>query len=141
MQSAILNELTGDATLMASLTGGLYAAAAAGEVSRQDTPDAFDANGEIEPCGLLKMGATMPHGPYTHSQRQFFSVYLYERSGYTNVEAARKRIYALLHRGCVSPSEGGCWGIRHTDDVPDQRDAALGCSLIVCRYEAIYRRV
>lgn len=126
---------------MASLTGGLYAAADVGEISRQDTPAAFDANNEIEPCGLLRMGTTIPYGPYRHSQRQFFTVYIYERYGNTSIEAARNRLYTLLHRGCVSPSTGGCWEINHTGDIPDQRDTALDCSLIVCQYEAVYRRV
>lgn len=137
MRDAIEAVLTGDGTLMATLTGGVHTAT---EISRQDTPSAFDANSEIEPCGLLRFETISPIGPYEHSARLFFSVYLYERSGYTNIETARARIYTLLHRQRVTPSTGGCWQIEHADDVLDQEDTALGCSLAVSRYYATILR-
>lgn len=140
MRDAIYDLLSGDATLLATLTGGVYDAAQVGEISRQTTADAFDANGEILPCALLKLGTLAPVGPYVHSARLTVSIYLYELAGYVNVEAARERIYTLLHRQAVTPTSGECWEIVHTDDVLDVRDSALNCSLAISRFAATIRR-
>ena len=140
MRDAIYSLLSGDSTLMATLTGGLHQADEIGEISRQATPAAFDANQEIQPCGLIRFSSIAPTGPYVHSARLTFSIYLYELRGYTNIETARARIYTLLQQTSVTPSVGGCWEIRHTDDVLDTRDSALECSLAITRFEAIIRR-
>ena len=140
MRAAILDLLSGDSTLMATLTGGLYDAGSVGQISRQGTAAAFDANEEILPCGLLKFSSQGEFGPYEHSSRLFFSVMLYERVGYGSIETARARVYALLHRERVTPVSGGCWEIRHADDVLDVQDEALGCSLAVSRFWAVVNR-
>lgn len=137
MKSALYDLLSNDDTLMATLTGGLYKDV---EISRQGTPDAFDANGEIEPCGLLKMETQTPFGPHDHSARLFFSLLLYQRSGYGSTQAARERAYALLHRGRVSPAAGGCWQIFHADEVLNAEDDGLGCSLETSRFYAVVGR-
>ena len=137
MRDAIYDRLTGDATLMATLTGGLHTET---EITRQLTPTAFDDNDEIKPSGLLKMEASTPTGPYDHSQRQYFAVYLYQRSGYDSIDTAKDRVYTLLHRQRVTPATGSCWQIRHVGDTPDLRDEALGCNLAICRYMAVYAR-
>src|SRR4030042_7040958 len=140
MRSAIYALRSGDWTLMATLTGGLYEVVEVGEISRQTTPEAFDEAGEIRPCALLRFASITPTGPYTHSARLSFDLYFYERAGHEHLDAARERAYALLHRQAVTPTAGACWEIHHTDDVPDGRDTALGCSLAISRYEAIVRR-
>lgn len=137
MRDAIKTLLENDATLMAILTGGLHTAT---EISRQDTPGAFDASDEILPCALLQFGSETPVAPYPHGATLYFSLMFYERSGYTNIEAARARAYLLLHRQKVTPATGACWGIRHADDVLDQEDTALGCSLAISRYYGVIRR-
>ena len=137
MRDAIKTLLENDATLMATLTGGLHTKA---EISRQDTPTAFDANDEILPCALLHFGTQTPVGPYPHGSQLYFALMFYERSGYDNIETARARAYTLLHRQKVTPATGACWGIRHADDVLDQEDTALGCSLAISRYVATIRR-
>jgi hypothetical protein len=137
MRDAIFDVLDGDVTLGATLTGGVYTGV---EISRQGTPGAFDANGEIEPCGLLRFSTETPIGPHDHSARLFFSVMFYERAGYTSIEAARARVYALLHRQRVTPGSGGCWEIRHSDDVLDVEDEALGCKLAISRFYAVVNR-
>jgi hypothetical protein len=137
MRDAIKTLLENDATLMAILTGGVHTGT---EISRQDTPEAFDASDEILPCVLLQFGTAAPAGPYSHSSMLHFSLMFYERSGYENVEAARERAYVLLHRQKVTPAAGACWGIRHADDVLDQEDTALGCSLAISRYYGVIRR-
>jgi hypothetical protein len=137
VRDAIYDLLTSDSELMAILTGGLHTKT---EISRQNTPAAFDANDEIQPCGLLKFETQTPWGPHEHGSRLYFSVMLYQRSGYDDVEAARERLYQLLHRQKVTPSNGGCWEIQHAGDVPDVEDGALGCSLAVSRFVATVLR-
>ena len=137
MRDAVVAVLEGDETLMATLTGGVHTAT---EINRQLTPTAFDDNGEIEPCALVKFETEGPWGVHDHSARLFFSVMFYERSGYTSIETARARVYSLLHRQRVTPASGGCWEIRHSDDVLDQEDTALGCGLAVSRFYAIVKR-
>ncbi len=138
MITAVYDLLTADATLMATLTGGLYRAQ---EISRQTTPAAFDANRELLPCALLKQETATPWGPYANSGQLYMVLYCYERSGYANIEAARKRVYALLHRQKVTPSDGsGCYEVRHVNDVLDQEDAALGAAMALSRFVATVER-
>jgi len=137
MRTAISSLLSGDGTLTGTLTGGVYSAGTVGEISRQTTPDAFDANEEVEPCGLLRFETDAPWGVHDASARLYFAVLLYERVGSSAIDTARARIYALLHRQVVAPDgDGGCWEIRHAGDTLDQEDPALGCGLAVCRYVA-----
>jgi hypothetical protein len=128
MRSTITAKLTGDTTLMALLTGGLHTAT---EITRQLTPTAFDANGEIKPCALVKIEGESPVGPYDSSGRLFAVVYLYERTGYTTIDAALDRAFVLLN--LWKPS-GNVWQVRHADDARDLRDEALACSMGYGRY-------
>jgi len=134
IRSAIKSLLEADTTLMATLTGGVYGEA---EISRQATPAAFDANGEIEPCALLAVEADDPSGPFETSSRTFVTVYFYARSGYSAIDTALDRVFALLHRQRVS--DENVWEIRHAGDVRDQRDPALDCAMSMSRY-TVYRR-
>jgi hypothetical protein len=127
--------LEGDTTLMATLTGGVYGEAG---ISRQATPGAFDANGEVKPCALLAMEAEDPAGPFPTSSRAFVTVYFYARAGYAEIDAALDRVYALLHRQRVSNE--GVWDMRHAGDVRDQQDPALGCAMSMSRYQGYRRR-
>lgn len=139
MKTAIYNCLHDDVTLMAILTGGIYHDLT--EITRQAAPDAFDENKEIRPCGLIKLSSESPTGPYDHSQRLVVNIYFYERAGYDNIEAARARIFQLLHLQTLTPVNGGtCWQILHSNDIPDQEDQALRCSMALTRYGAIRGR-
>lgn len=138
MLTAIYNKLVADATLIASLTGGVHVTQ---EISRQTTPTAFDANKEMKPCALLKYSTATPVGPHDNSGRQFVQIYLYERHSYTSIEAARRRIYVLLHRTQATPVSGdGCYDIRHVGDVLGQQDSVLGSAMIVSRFAATIQR-
>jgi len=137
VREALYDLLSNDEQLMATLTGGLHTRT---EISRQNTPAAFDDSSEILPCALLKLETQTPWSPYTHGSRLYFSLLLYQRTGYEAIEAARLRLYTLLHGQKVGPSIGGCWQIRHSSDVPDVEDAALGCSLVISRFVATILR-
>lgn len=130
MRATITATLEADATLMAILTGGVHDGV---EISRQDTPGAFDANEEIEPCALVKLTTEVPDGPHDAGAVQYFNIFLYERSGFTNIDAARARIWTLLHKQKLG---SGTYEVAHADDVLDQEEPALGCSMARSRYMA-----
>ncbi len=136
LRDSVYNVLTGDATLMGILTGGLYDASAVGEISRQFTPNVFDANLEVLPCGLLRMDSMVPGAVYVRGAREFFSVLLYQFRGTADIENARTRIFDLLHDKRLS----GAWRVQHTDDVRDARDVVLNCGLLIVRFVGLVRR-
>lgn len=131
LRESVYDALNGDSTLMALLDGGLHTAV---EISRQNTPGAFDANKELLPCALLKFSTETPFGPFTHSARTLFNLMFYQRVGYDVINAARERAYALLHYQKIGED---VWEIDHADDVLDARDDALDVALVISRYYAI----
>jgi hypothetical protein len=132
--------LRADTALAALLLGGVHDGRAVGEVARDTTPTAFDASGELKPCGLLQPGGDVAQGPLPTSSRLSLSIYLYERAGTASIEPARLRIYTLLHRAVLAPASGGAWELAHTDDLLGRRDDALRSALIICRYRVYLRK-
>ena len=96
--------LEADATLMALLTGGVYAWETVGAegITRTTMAAAFDAANRILPCAVVKARpeierrAVFDPVVQSSSWRQTIEVWLYEFIGYTTIEAAATRIYALL---------------------------------------------
>ncbi len=134
LASDIHEELNGDATLAASLTGGVYVDTT---IDRQLTPEAFDANSELKPCALVKAETEQAVGPYARSSRQFIAVYFYELGSPDNIETARQRVYSLLHRQQIGT---GVWEIAWVDDVLGAEDPGIGACLIVSRYQVTRMR-
>jgi len=136
MQDAIKTTFEADGTIMALLTGGVHVT---GEISRQITPTAFDGSAEILPCCLIKEMDQVPTGDLetttSVSTRLRISVLFYQRSGYDVISQARARAFALLHRQRLD--QAGVWTLEWTDDVIEQRDGALGCSLEIARYVSV----
>ncbi|GIV73540.1 hypothetical protein [Caldilinea sp.] len=138
MIDAVVTLLQNDATLAAILTGGVHRAV---EISRQETPGAFDNNRELLPCALVKQESATSWGPHPHSGRLYIAVWFYQRRGYDAVEAARKRVYQLLHRRKLMPGDGsGCYEMRHAGDLLDAEEAELGVSMAMSRYVATVER-
>lgn len=129
MRAAIKAVLEGDGTLAGLLTGGVWAGT---EISRQLTAGAFDDDGEVLPCALVRLETGTPWGPYPSSGRLYVVVMFYERCGYEVIDAALERTYVLLHRSKVGGA--GVWEVTHADDVRDVEDGALGCSMGYSRY-------
>lgn len=98
--------LSADATLLATLTGGVYKRESTGieGITKQTTPAAFDTDGYPKPCALIAERATVPDGVVKDlmarvvSTRVTVEVYLYSDSsaGYGPLDTAFARIYALL---------------------------------------------
>lgn len=141
MIEAVLETLQGDAALASLLPGGVHGGM---EISRQATPDAFDAFREIRPCALVKATVRTPWGPYDHSARLYFVIYLYQQRGNETISQAAQRIYELLHRQKLTPALGdaadGCWEIVHADDALGLEDPALGLPMATSRYVATMLR-
>jgi hypothetical protein len=123
--------LQADGTLTGLLTGGIHAG---GTITRQDTPGAFDANIEVLPCALINIETEVQSGPYKGSTRAYMRVFFYQRSGYDVIDQALARVFTLLNRQKIGSKT---WEVRWADDVRDQREQALGCSLSMSRYEVI----
>ena len=104
-EDAIAAVLNADATLLATLTGGVYARGALGRagLTRETAAAAFDGTtGYLLPCAVVVERAEVPDGNVQDQDAQIASaaqiveVYVYEDAGYTNIDTALDRIYALL---------------------------------------------
>lgn len=135
MITAIYNLLVADATLASLLTGGVHNGLTVHEISRQNTPAAFDANKELKPCVLVKPETQTPWGPNRDSARLYVQLFFYQRFGYGSIEEAANRAYQLLHRARLTPAGGdGMAEILHADDLRGMEDQALGAAMITSRY-------
>lgn len=120
--------LAADAQMQSACPGGIHM----DEISRQKTPTAFDANGELLPCAVVRVSAETAAGPYRRSGQAFINVYFYQRTGYTAIDAGIARAFEILND--TRPGEN-IWEMRWVDDVPDQEDPVLQCSMAVSRYQ------
>lgn len=128
LRDDVLAALQADAKLNMLIPGGIYA----DEITRQETPDAFDANQEIKPCASIRHETETPLGPYATSSRVFVIINFYADDD-VSLDGARERVFTLLHRQKVGTN---VWIVEHTDDVLDQVDNGLGCGMAVSRYAA-----
>ncbi len=145
MIGAVANLLRADSLFMDGLIGGFYDSAgepSIDEVSRQTTPQAFDAETRVLPCGLLRYGVTTTDRRVSRGARLTMRLFLYQRGSRSVIEPARRRAFTLLHEQTVAlgPGEGTCYEIVHLDDDPGGEDDALKCKLIICRFQAALMR-
>lgn len=137
MVEDLISTLEANPTLLNYLTGGIYGDDVV-EISRQATPAAFDANGEILPCLLVRQGNRAPDGPYEHSTRAFIDLFFYQRGSLDAIQPAQEWVYWLLHREKAGVS--GAWEVRHVGDIPATEDPALSCNLMVSQYVVYWNR-
>jgi hypothetical protein len=106
--------LTVDVTLMAILTGGIFVYGNVGPegISRgsESTATAFDADGYLLPCALVKQRGEIPtndmvdYGEQMSSARQIVEIWYYQDTGYAALDSARARVRALLQGVTLSDS-------------------------------------
>lgn len=90
--------------IMATLTGGVFTKAEVGRdgITRNSAPGAFDANGYLKPCALVKQRGLVPDGAIRDgitqdvSAAQVIEIFVYEDGGYTSIDAALARIRDLF---------------------------------------------
>lgn len=135
MLNAIWDRLRGDPTLTGLLTGGVHNGQVVQEISRQNTPSAFDANKELLPCALVQMENETPTGPLRTSSALYVVVYFYQRFGHAAIQSAQLHAYTLLHRQVLAPTDGSRnFEIRHANTLLGMNDQALNCALAIGRY-------
>ena len=134
----VVGALQADGELASLLTGGIYGATQVEEISRQNTPEAFDANKEIKPCALVTIGTEVRAGPHHRGVATTMGVYFYQRFGYEIIDQAMQRTFEVLHEQRIGGD--GVWQIFFNINIPNQRDPALDCALGSQRYVA-YREL
>lgn len=133
--------MTGDATLMAILTGGVHKAGTVGieGITRDATPAAF-SGGYLLPCALVAQEGNVPTSDVVDyiaqhtSARQRVQIYLYQDSpGYTAIDAAYARLYILFQGHRFSDT----FDIRLANDNDRQRDigSLAGASMRVLDWQ------
>jgi len=128
----IKTALLADAPLVALLTGGIFNDVE--EISRVNTPGAFDANKEIKPCALIKHNTELPlRSGYLRAVNDPFTVYFYQRQGYNVIEQAMDLVFNDLNETNIGT---GVWSIEFDVAVKQQRDVALDCALGSLRFVA-----
>lgn len=125
--------LTGNAPLMAVLTGGVFNDVE--EISRHKTAGAFDSNKEIKPCALIKFNTEIPFSAakIANAVQTPLTIYFYERSGYANIESAMDMVFTLINDSQIGTN---VWRLEFDIAVYQQRDTALDCPLGSLRFVA-----
>lgn len=122
--------LEADTALMALLTGGIHVGVE--EITRQNTPTAFDANKEIMPCVLIKEGTELPlRSGFLRAVNAPVTLYFYQRQGFEVIEPAMDYAYTDLNEQKIG---SGVWNIEFDVRVNQQRDTALDCALGSLRF-------
>lgn len=113
-ENDFITRIQADATLMALLTGGAYASQNLTRegITRETTPGAFDSNGYLRPCALVRQRGQVADGmvrdgmAQTVSTRQVVEVYLYQDGGYSTLDAAAARLYTLFEGHAFTGASG-----------------------------------
>lgn len=142
--AAIKAILEADATLLATATGGVWDWDEAGRqgLSRTTTPAAFDADGIIKPCVLLRARAEVPDYMLADDANQYVSVrqvieaWLYQDAGYATIGTMKLRIYRLLHAQRLV----GTFQVLWQGDAQPSRDLQLDASVERSDYLAVQKR-
>jgi len=127
LREAVQSLLAGDATLVSTLTGGVYDRR---EINRTAMPGAYDARGNLEPCAVVALSTQneiAPHPEYAGFTEEFLFVYYYEQEGnsYAAIDVAMERVRTLLHGQRVTVTLGTVFEIRHADGNSNLYDDAL----------------
>lgn len=123
--------LAADATFAGYATGGVYAEP---EISRQDTPAAFSANGEIQPCCLVRLANINQNAQQRKSVRQFVDLYFYQykNAGTDTIDNMAARAYVLLHDQRIT----GTATVQFDTETPDIPESALSATVRRASYVA-----
>lgn len=120
--------MTGDSTLMAILTGGVYKSESVGieGITRETATGAF-SGGYLLPCALIHQRGAVPDGQISDgitpraSYGQAVEIYLYQDSGagYSAIDSAMLRLFVLFHGYSFSDSFPVEW-VNTMDRLRDQ---------------------
>lgn len=133
--------LEADATLVAAATGGIYDLEETKRlgVNRTTVPGAYDSDGIIKPCVLVKSRSAIPDGALADdgnqyvSLRQILEVWFYQDSGYSTIETMRNRVYLLLQAKQLDGTFMCYWNGDLTNQRDEEMDASVERSEFVVR--------
>lgn len=102
-ENDVYTVLNADATLLATLTGGIFKVESIGidGIDRTSAPAAF-TGGFLRPCALVRSRSFVPDGVLRdniakrQTVRETVEVYLYEDRTYTAIDTAKARVITLL---------------------------------------------
>ena len=132
----IAQVLQADAQLAGLLPGGVYQR----EISRQTTPGAFDAYSEVRPCAYVRAENIVPTGPHHRSARVYVLVWFYQQTGHSEIGAARRRVFDLLHMKRFAAGGESIYQVDHADDMLEGEDPLLHVSMERSRYQVTIQR-
>lgn len=133
-RDAIAAYISGDATLAALLTGGVYSG---GTLNTTDTPNAFDTYGRVKPCVVVKAVYTSAEGGNRLFNREQVAVFIYDAVTLANIVTAEGLIRNVLWRKKLSAG----WQVEYLDTLPDGYDGALNSDMAVMHFEAIRKPI
>jgi hypothetical protein len=118
--------MAADTELSILLPGGIYQASLLGEdgISRGDTPEAFDENGWLQPCALVRERGIVPSGDLVDYESQTIGtvqvveIWLYEDSGFVNINASIARLLVIFLGKRLSDS----WELYPANIINGERD-------------------
>jgi hypothetical protein len=126
-ENDVYTVLNADATLLATLTGGIFKVESIGidGIDRTSAPAAF-TGGFLRPCALVRERSFVPDGMLRDmvtkqlTARQVIEVYLYEDRTYAAIDTAKARIITLLQGHQFSDS----FEVELVNIVPRMREPA-----------------
>lgn len=137
LRATIVATLNGDATLLTSLPGGVFDS---GQLPRDGlTVDnaPYDSNGILKGCAVVRLRAGNPigYGPH-NAERRFAEVYVYHPYDYTVIDAAIRRIKALLQRVNFGITDNeGLAHLTWAGDLGENYDEGLASKMDRVRWE------
>lgn len=138
LETDFITLINADLDLTALLPGKVYSAIEVDEISRQLTPDAFNANKELLACALVKQGIELPRGPYRQSGAMSVqtnvTIFLYEYRTSENIDQAMDYLIDLFSEKRIAD---GMWNIEYENGSWNQTDDTLNANLCVLRFNAV----
>lgn len=125
-ESDFFDVMNSDIPLKGILLGGIYQAALLGPdgITRAEVQTAFDPKGWLMPCALVKQRGRIPTSEVVDyedqvvSTNQVVEIFIYEDSGYAQIDAAIARLMTLFFGKRI----GGSWELYVSNLLDRERD-------------------
>jgi len=137
--NALRTYLEADATLTGILTGGIWDAAELDREGLTVSDASYDSIGRLLPTAVIRWRGESPFGWHYTGERRTCEIYLYEHVGWTNIEAAKKRLKELLHRVQV-PSDELITEFRFLTSMGEFYAEDLSAPADMLRFQVVYVR-
>jgi hypothetical protein len=142
LQATIRGVLTGDATYMAAMPGGVHDAETLQDREWIEMEDIRDANGRLKSTTVIRWRGAALFGPEVlPTEARFCELWFYEDTGYEDIETAKRRAKALLHRQLFLADNAALVYLIWAGDLGEMTaDEFGGASMDRSRYQTIIYR-